>query len=140
MDDTWGPRDLPVLDAAVRLSDAKPGIGGTFEEIAADTGLDLDTVYVSARALRDDGLVNVSYVSRPTHNRIDAVSGRARQLVGAWPSGESGADRLIALLEREIANAPTDVQRTKLQDFRDGAAGVGRDVLVALVAKMLTGG
>jgi len=137
--DTWYSRDLPVLEACVRLVDENPGVGGRLHEIAAATGLDDQTVYVATSALDDAGYIQRQMVSPARAGRVVAGSGAARAAVGQWPTPESAADRLVAALEAQIAATTELEERGRLERLLAGVAGVGRDVLVAVLSKALTG-
>ncbi len=52
MDETWSKRDLPVLDAIVRLRDAKPlNPGPSYADLAQETGLPLEDITRAAASL-----------------------------------------------------------------------------------------
>jgi hypothetical protein len=84
--DTWAARDLPVLDATVRLLEHSYMV--TVTDIAASTGLDagevakalesLDPVYVDFRKTTTGGDPRFWYVFK--------VTAEARRAVGQWPT------------------------------------------------------
>lgn len=81
LDDTWNPREYPVLREAARLLEqADLGAGVPFHAIASATGLDLEQVHRAAVALRDDGLVELRLVMPSTRGRVVAISGEGRRL------------------------------------------------------------
>lgn len=139
LDDTWGSRDLPVLEAAVLGVDRNPFGGIKATDIAAATGLSIDEVVRALKAIESGHLVDVAWTMPAMGARVRKVSGEARQIVGAWPSADSATDRLLALIEQQIEATTDDAKRSQLEAFREGAAGVGRDVLVSLLSKMLLG-
>lgn len=138
-EDTWFARDLPVLDAAVRLFDAQPFAHPSAEELVGKTSLELAQVLTALRALEQAGLVVVTFAmggGRSSH--IDQISGAARQLVGAWPSPESIAERLVAELEHRAETAASEAERGKWRRLLDSVLGVGRDVVVEVAAAAIT--
>jgi hypothetical protein len=92
--DTWGARDLPVLDATVSLLEQSYMV--TVTDIAARTGLEasavakaleaLDPVYVDFRKTTTGGDPRFWYVFK--------VTPEARRTVGQWPTPQSLANRL----------------------------------------------
>lgn len=138
--DTWNDRELPVLEAAVRGVDAGRMHGGIrFNDIASQTGLTVEDVYVAARALEDAGFIANAYVSPGTHSRVTSVSGAARERVGSWPSADVGADRLLEAVQRLADSASTDEDRSRLRKLLDALGGVSRDVLVSVVSASISG-
>jgi hypothetical protein len=95
VEDTWTARDLPVLDATVRLLEESYLV--TVSDIAAKTGLDdaavahaleaLDPVYVDFRKTTTGG--------DPTFWYVLKVTPAARQTVGQWPTAETFVTRLV---------------------------------------------
>jgi hypothetical protein len=136
-DDTWTTRDLPVLDAAVTLVDAQPFVGTPLRELAEAAGVSTDGAIAALRALETAGLVEVQWGSA-RHARVTNVSGEARQLVGAWPTPESYADRLTQELDRRIDQTSDDDERGRLEKMRDAAIGMGRGLFVDVTAAVLT--
>lgn len=100
--DTWTNRDLPVLKAVVDIFEDDDEEEIEPLGIARRTGLELDAVQKSLRALRkhpyfddsglwyDDG--NCVYVGEPTADCFRAA--------GNWPSPQGLVDRLIAALDQ----------------------------------------
>lgn len=139
VEDTWFARDLPVLDAAVHLIDAQPFAYPSAHELVDRTGLDLAQVLTALRALEQAGLVGVTFaMGGGGSSHVDEVSGPARQLVGAWPSPESIAERLVAELEHRAETAYSEEERGKWRRLLDSLFGVGRDVVVEVAAAAIT--
>lgn len=123
MDDTWFGRDLPVLDAIVRMYDE----GDTLikaNEIVSATGFDEQVVQQALRALRTGDYFEK--VTGSWGNGVMAVStptAAARRAVGAWPTAEIVVQRLVEALE-SASNDDTrpDEERGKL---RQAAAWLG---------------
>jgi DNA-binding PadR family transcriptional regulator len=64
------------------------------------------------------------------------------QEVAGWPTrpGEDTYAQLLAALSERIEQSDSPEERTKLERFRDALAGVGRDVLTDVLAKVATSG
>jgi DNA-binding MarR family transcriptional regulator len=138
-EDTWFSRDLPVLDAAVHLVDAAAFAHPSAHELAERTGLELDQVLTALRALEQAGLIAVTFTMGGGRNsHVDAISGEARQLVGAWPSAGAIASRLVAELERRADAASSDEERSKWRRLLDSVLGLGREVVVDVAAAAIT--
>lgn len=131
MDDTWFERDLPVLDAATAICDDRGEARSA--EIEQATGLDPDTLQRALVALQAGGFF--TEVADSGNAGIWAVSGptmRARQAVGAWPSGDVLTKRLIAELESAAADGSrTEEERGKLRQAASWIAGFGYQVAVS---------
>lgn len=132
MEDTWFERDLPVLDAAVRIYDETGRSMIRATELERVTGFDHDTVQRALRALNTD-----EYFEKATGAfggqvlGVATPTGAARRAVGAWPSGDLLTERLIAALE----SAADDTSRPEEERgrFRQAATwikGFGYQVAV----------
>jgi hypothetical protein len=107
VEDTWGKRDVPVLEAAVALLEQSYMV--TVSDIAERTGLELadvarsldalDPTYVDFRKTTTGGDTRFWYVHK--------VTPAARQQVGQWPTPQSLVDRLAAAFG-EAADRETD--------------------------------
>lgn len=107
VEDTWGARDVPVLNAAVALLEQSYMV--TVSDIAERTGLELagvarsleamDPTYVDFRKTETGGDPRFWYVYK--------VTPAARQKVGQWPTAESLVDRLATAFS-EAADRETD--------------------------------
>ena len=96
MDDTWASRELPVLDAAVRLLD-EGNYAVTVRDLAAETGLDPTGVDRALDALEGPYVVKYQKMMTggdPNPWFITSVTSAARQAVGQWPTPENVIDRL----------------------------------------------
>jgi hypothetical protein len=95
VEDTWGSRDVPVLNAVVALLEQSYMV--TVSDIAERTGLELAEVTRSLDAM------DPSYVDfRKTETGGDStfwyvlkVTPEGRRVVGQWPSADSLIDRLV---------------------------------------------
>ena len=116
MHDTWGARDLPVLDATVSLLEQSYMV--TVTDIAARTGLEasavakaleaLDPVYVDFRKTTTGGDPRFWYVFK--------VTPEARRTVGQWPTPQSLANRLADELAG-AAQSEADPERQALLSY-----------------------
>ncbi len=143
MDSTWEARDLPVLDAAVRILDRDGPVPGAYlRDVAAETCLDIDDVVRATYALESAGLVEMQQRTMGGGGqwRVRGVTGEARRLVGAWPTPDNLADRIVAAMQEVAENAPTEEERGRARKLLDGATGVGKGVLTEVLVKVLSGG
>lgn len=77
-------------------------------QVADDTGLSPGEVDRAARELRDEGLID-PYFEGGGGFSVMAVSGDARRIVGAWPTAETFAYKLLEAVERGLRAATTTV-------------------------------
>jgi hypothetical protein len=107
---TWGPREMPVLDAVVTLMEQSYMV--TVSDIADRTGLELaevarsldalDPTYVDFRKTETGGDPRFWYVLK--------VTPEARRAVGQWPTAESLIDQLAKAF-RDAADSEDDPER-----------------------------
>jgi hypothetical protein len=135
----WTGRVLPVLQAVGRAFSRAPSpMGVRAEDVVDELGSGADA-YATALAL--DELVRAAYLEETMGG--DQLPGPAwcrltekgLQVTAGWPSssGEVALDRLMAVINDRIATAVTPEERTTWERFRDGVAGVSRDVMVGLL-------
>jgi hypothetical protein len=135
---TWGPREMPVLDAAVTLMEQSYMV--TVSDIADRTGLELaevarsldalDPTYVDFRKTETGGDPRFWYVLK--------VTPEARQAVGQWPTAESLIDRLAKAF-RDAADTEDDPERHYQLRQAAGLLESGiRDIAIQL-ASAITG-
>lgn len=144
MESTWEARDLLVLKAVVEIEE-ETGSYALINDIATRTGIAGDQVERSVGALsREDpklfSVIDASSASRTIFMGAGDATGEARRRVGAWPTPDSLADRIIAALEDTAANGESEEERTRAQKMLDGAKGVGKGVLTGVLVKVMTGG
>lgn len=127
MESTWERRDLPVLDAVVRLADASRH-AVTAQQIVNETGLDMEDVQRAIIALKNECPPFIE-VGRPYANGfymlVGGVTGPARRAVGAWPTLESLTERLA---EAFVAAADAETEPTKKGKLRSAAEFLGESV------------
>ena len=69
---------------------------------------------------------------------LTGLTARGRRAVGLWPSAETLADQVIANIDGRIQQATTAEERSKWVKFRDGVVGGGRDLLVEVMASVVS--
>lgn len=139
MEATWVSRDLPVLDAVVRLLD-----GGEYaayvRDIAVETGFEPDVVVRALDAL--DGAYVLDFDKFATGGdpnpwRVLGVTPAARQAVGQWPTAESLTARLAEAFS-EAADEETDPERKgRLRQLASFLGETGKDVAAEIIAKVI---
>jgi predicted transcriptional regulator len=110
MEYTWGPREMPVLNAVVALMENSYMV--TVSDIAERTGLELAEVARSLDAL-DPTYVDFRKTETggdPTFWYVLKVTPEARQAVGQWPTAESLIDQLAKAF-RDAADTEDDPER-----------------------------
>lgn len=136
MEDTWAARDLPVLDAAVRL------LEDDFEvqvaDIAAQTGFDAETVAQSLEALEGEYVVEVHRtMGDPSVWFIMKVTAAARRAVGQWPTPESLVEQLAAAFGEAADTEPDAEKKGRLRQVAGFLTSAGRDVATEVVSKVI---
>ncbi|GIH25132.1 hypothetical protein Aph01nite_34420 [Acrocarpospora phusangensis] len=108
---TWEDRDLPVLTAVLEMAEkGRAPMDGY--EIAEYLGWDELTVQRSLVALAGERPPFFEFTDTTDFDSdgqeisgIHSPTGHARRAVGAWPTPESLAERLVAALEKAAADA-----------------------------------
>jgi len=137
MEDTWTHRDLPVLDAAVRLLEVDFPVRGA--DIVAATGMDRDEVGRALVALEGRYIVELTKPlgPGPGHWHFTRVTSAAREAVGQWPSPE----RLVARLAQGFRTAADQEenrgQRKKIRQVAAFLGGTGKDVAAHILGKVI---
>ncbi len=141
MESTWENRDLPVLDHIVHIYD-ETGESPEPSDIAKACALDDEDVQRALRALElnDPPFVTELLVTFGGIVGIGAPTGHARRAVGAWPTPESLADRIVAALN-DAAEAESDPDaKTRLKRAAEAVGGVGKSVLTGVLTHVITQG
>jgi hypothetical protein len=139
MDSTWETRDLPVLEAVVRLFDERPEVVSvTIKGIADDIGMQPIEVYSAAKALSPTYLTLKEMMAPLEHHQIRGVTDEARRAVGQWPSPDMWADRIVQALLDAAEQEPDEAKKTRLRATAEALAGFGRDVLVGVLSGGIT--
>jgi hypothetical protein len=143
MESTWETRDLLVLEAIVRLYD-ETGSAMRVAAVGAVAGVsDEDDLQRALRALEHN---DPPFVTKMTGSfgvgiiLVGAPTGHARRVVGAWPTPDALADRIIAALCNAADNELDEAQKGKLRRAAEAVAGVGRDILTDVTAQVITNG
>lgn len=141
MENTWGTRDLPVLQAVVDIYE-ETGHAIRPKAIETKTGFEADTVQKALRALRSEEppfFTNVTAAMGGIVVVIGAPTGHARRQAGAWPTPEALAQRLIEQLNDAADGSGDEEQRGALKKTAKFLAEGGRDILVGIATATLTG-
>lgn len=140
----WETRDAAVLRAMVRLwEQVSPNGSVSPEDLAAATGLHIDTVMASLDALTNVSVpfFHVAYQGCGPYNiHFKSVTERARRLTGSWPMSEDIADRIVAALD--AVTPRSDAEGAALTALRAGfrAAGeLGKSLLVEVISRQILG-
>jgi hypothetical protein len=142
VESTWERRDLPVLEAVVKLFDERPEvIWVSVKGIADEIGMDTMDVYRAAKALSPRYLEFTEMLADlPDPHRISHPTEDARRAVGQWPSPDVWADRIIRGLQEAAEREPDPARRSRLRATAEGLASFGRDVLVGVLSGGITRG
>jgi len=131
MRDTWLDRDLPVLRAAVEVFERESDPMDA-DDIAAEAGLDAETVQRALRALSTEPFFeqgqetangDILWVGKPT--------GQALRVAGQWPSPETLLDRLLTALDAagEDEERPTE-ERSKIKQVALGLRSAATQIAI----------
>jgi hypothetical protein len=137
---TWEARELPVLEAIVRGCDDATSV--TTRQLEAATGLTHDEVQRAVRALLGESppLFETGPMRGGTYDRLARVTGHARRTVGAWPTPENLADRIVAALNDAAESADDPAEKSRLKKAADAVGGVGKGVVTGVLTHVLTQG
>jgi hypothetical protein len=136
MDQTWTVRDLPVLRAIVELYEETGQIVSP-NQIEAKTGLAAEVVQSALRALDSEQPPYVKKMQRYSSGHvvmIGAPTGHARRAVGAWPTAETIADRLVSALDEAADREPDPERKGWLSKTAAYLGNAGRDLAVEIGA------
>lgn len=135
MEDTWAPRDLPVLDATVRLLDTSffPRV----RDIAAAAGMDIETTARALVALDGTYLDLSTGIGSAASWHVNAVSAEARRAVGQWPTAESLITRLAEAFSAAAEQEPDPEKKSRLRSIAGMLGGAGRQIAVEVAARVV---
>lgn len=126
-----------MLDAIVRAYEvsAAPGQPG---DVTRALGLEEEEVARAVRALDSGGyLRDVRYSASGFPFLTGVPTGEARRAVGAWPTPESLAERLVVAMD-QAAEVEQDAEvRGWLRRLSSHLGGAGRDLAVEIAAATL---
>jgi hypothetical protein len=141
MTDTWTSRELPVLRAIVTTYD-ETGRPILPNQIEAASGLDPDTVQQALRALKHEDppfVASMEYGGSGIEiGLVGPPTGHARRAVGAWPTAEALADRLVAALDSAADQETNEDRKGWLKKTAMYLGGAGRDLAVEVLATTLS--
>lgn len=138
MEDTWFSRDLPVLDATVRLLDeGNPGV--SVADIAKATGLDVWAVDRALDALEGPYVVEYNRMmgGNPEPSFVAKVSAAARQAVGQWPTPEGLVDALAEAFGKAAEHEPDAEKKSRLRQVGAFLGSTGRGVATEVVSQVI---
>lgn len=143
-EETWSPRDLPLLAAFVDLID-KGATSVRPDDLIDYTGFDAENVRrgMVALAHEDPPFFEYSNNASLVGDVLDSFrnpTGHARRTVGTWPTAENLADRIIAGLNEAAENSDDEEEASRLRRTGQWMGNAGRDVMVNVIAGMLGGG
>lgn len=129
----------PVLRAAWDRSEQVGSPGTNSDELAEWMSADPGQVCVALEKLGAAGYLEVTLTFGPTVFLEDFTE-KGLQAVGGWPTGPADGmlESLLAAIEHEISEADGDV-RTRLERFRDAAAGMGRELAIRVLTEAAAG-
>jgi DNA-binding MarR family transcriptional regulator len=137
VEDTWGNRDVPVLNAVVALLEHSYMV--TVSDIAQRTGLDqadvtrsldaMDPVYLDFRKTETGGDSTFWYVLK--------VTPEARRAVGQWPNAEGFVDRLVKGFSDAADHEEDAEKHYQLRQAASLLSDTVRDVAVKVAARAI---
>lgn len=136
MDETWTSRDLPVLRAIVEIYEETGSAMGP-DAVESATGFGPKVVQAALRALDSEQPPYISKLERVMTGDIifiGAPTGHARRAVGAWPTAETIADRLITALDEAAEREPDPERKGWLRKTAGYLGNAGRDLAVEIGA------
>jgi len=137
MEDTWASRELPVLDAVVRMLEDKPEV--SMGDIASDTGLEPDAIGRALLALEGPYISDIgkSWGFPPSNWRVMAVTPDARRAIGQWPTPESLVDRLAEAFGTAAESERDPEKKSRLRQMASVLGTTGRDVATEVISKVI---
>ncbi|GAB3490126.1 hypothetical protein [Nocardiopsis coralliicola] len=136
MTETWFGRDFPVLRAVVHLVDTD--IYAQPSDVAKMTGLERGDALAAMRALQHGGYVALAPTfSDLEYGTVEGASGRARELVGHWPTPKSLAEEMVILMEKQAETETDPHKRKRIKSFVKETRNAGREVAVDVLASVI---
>ena len=132
MEDTWVPRDQPVLDATVALLEDSPMV--TDAAITERTGFDVTDV---RRALEALDRTYVHLGRDMSGFFVAALTADARRAVGQWPTGESLVSQLVDGLAVAAEQEPDPERKGRLRQAVTLLGGPVRAIVVDVAEKVI---
>jgi hypothetical protein len=139
VEDTWTSRDLPVLEAVVRLLDE--GARHVWvRDIAGATGLEPVDVGRAFRALEGpfiDDVVPMPGLVSPNDWAVSSVTAEARYAVGQWPTPESLVERLADAFNEAADRESDEKRRGRIREIAGMLTGSLREFAVGVAAEVV---
>jgi hypothetical protein len=140
-DDTWFSRDLPVLDAVVRLRDEiDRSLVLTGAHIVEGTGFSDDDVIGALIRLSPTYIDVTVGLDSPNGWNIMRIHPTARTAVGQWPSAETMLETVLTGLREAADSEPDPEQRSKLKSTVAWMDGAGKDIVIGVMAAIAAKG
>ncbi|MEU7913469.1 hypothetical protein [Microbispora bryophytorum] len=140
MTDIWYQRDLPVLQAIVRLKDENPGAPIPRKLVEEATDLDAETVRRAVFSLMDEPYIETDGSLADMTEDIKRVTGDGKRAANFWPTPESLADVLRDAILQAAEREPDEGKRGKLRALGTWLAEGGRDIVTGVISSAITGG
>ena len=139
MDSTWESRDLPVLEAVVEECEREHATDP--HTIVRATGLEFDQVQRALRALSSEvpPLFKAEAKANGGMSMVWGPTGEARRRVGAWPTPDGLAGRIVEALGEAAERTPDPEEGTRLREAGRALANVGQAALAGVISNVLTG-
>jgi DNA-binding IclR family transcriptional regulator len=138
--DVWTRVALPVLEAVANAEGKDHRL--SVVELAKRTDLDPAEVSVELDRLCESGYLAGTVKRSLTRDITEGylvpvrLTGAGAQIVGRWPSHDP-YQALLEVLERRIAEAPNETDRTKWRKVRDTMTKLGSDVGTNFIATLI---
>lgn len=139
MTDMWHQRDLPVLQAIVRLKDENPGQPIPRKPVEELTGFDAETVRRAVFSLMDEPFLETGGTLADHHEHIKRVTGNGKRAAEFWPTPDRLADLLRDALLQAAEREQDPDKRSKLKALSAWMAEGGRDLVSGTISGVLSG-
>lgn len=142
MDSTWETRDLPVLDAVVKIYE-ETGQAIRPRQIESVTGMEAAQVQKALRALlgEDPPFFEKGQGAMGGHILlVGKVTGHARRTIGSWPTPQGLTDRFAQAFAEAADQEHEPEKRSVLKRCAEAFGGVGKDVAAQVIAKVILQG
>jgi hypothetical protein len=142
VESTWETRDLPVLEYIVEYYD-EHGDAPDPSLICEALDMDDEDVQRALRALQHDQppfITDVRTTAAGTIFGVGAPTGHARRTVGAWPTPDALAERIVAALNEAAEQEPDPETKGRLKRAAQAVGGVGREVMIRVLSDVMTKG
>jgi len=135
VESTWASRDMPVLDATVRLLETS--YFPSAQDIAAEAGMDAETTARALEALDGTFLDLSRTLGSPENWHVNTVYAEARRAVGQWPTAESLAAQLIEAFSKAADQEPDPEQKSRLRSIAGWLGGAGSQIAINVLSTVV---